>query len=218
MFEVPRSFVPAAGRDWLLPFYDPLLRLMGADRIRAALIDEADPQPGDRVLDLGCGTGSLALQLRERRPETVVCGMDPDPKALARARRKAERAGVEVEWQQGFADALPFPDASFDCVVSSLVFHHLSPDVLRAAVPEIRRVLRPRGSVHVLDFGAAGHGVHGLLAYLVSHHHGDEDMAGELPTLMEEAGLVEVEAHAAHRTFLGELLVTTIGKVPKQAA
>ena len=217
MSEAPRSFIPAAGRDWLLPFYDPLLRLLGADRIRAALIDEAAPQPGDRVLDLGCGTGSLAIQLLASCPEARLCGLDPDPKALARARQKAARAGLEIEWHQGFADALPFGDGSFDCVVSSLVFHHLAPSTVRAAVPEIRRVLRPGGTLNVLDFGAAGHGIHGLLSHLASHEHGDEDVAGELPGLMETAGLVEVATHPARRTLFGELFLTT-GMLKAQAA
>ncbi|MBW2243894.1 MAG: class I SAM-dependent methyltransferase [Deltaproteobacteria bacterium] len=217
MSEAPRSFIPAAGHDWLLPLYDPLLRLMGVDRIRAALIDEAAPQPGDRVLDLGCGTGSLAIQLLAACPEARVCGMDPDPKALGRARRKAVQAGVELEWREGFADALPFEDGSFDCVVSSLVFHHLAPNTVRAVVPEVRRVLRPGGTLNVLDFGAAGHGIHGLLSHLASHQHGDEDVAGELPELMEKAGLVEVESRPTRRTLLGEVFLTT-GKLPDQAA
>ncbi len=217
MSHSTRSFVPAAGVDWLLPLYDPLLRLMGEDHIKGALIDAADPRPGDRVLDLGCGTGTLAVLLKGRRPEVEVCGLDPDPKALARARRKAERNGAKVEWRQGFADELPFPDASFDRVVSSLVFHHLPPAAVRATVPEIRRILRPAGSVHVLDFGSAGHGLHGLLAKFQAHQHGHEDVAGELPSLMERAGLVEVSARKAHRTLLGSLCLTE-GRVPKEAA
>ncbi|MCP5065157.1 MAG: class I SAM-dependent methyltransferase [bacterium] len=218
MPEVPRSFVPAAGRDWLLPLYDPLLRLMGVDRIRAILIDQASPQPGDRVLDLGCGTGSLAIQLRALHSEVVVSGLDPDSKALARARRKGDRSGSEIEWHQGYADALPFPDGSFDRVVSSLVFHHLPPDVVRKAIPEIRRVLRPGGMLSVLDFGAAGHGVvSALLSRVASHQHGEEDVAVELLAMMEEAGLVEVEVRSASWTLFGELFLTT-GKVPRQVA
>jgi ubiquinone/menaquinone biosynthesis C-methylase UbiE len=204
-----RSFVPAAGRDWLLPLYDPLLRLLGEERIKGALFEAAEICPGQRVLDLGCGTGTLALLIRARCPEAQVVGLDPDPKALAIARRKAERAGVEIDWQQGFADDLPFEDASFDRVVSSLVFHHLPPDRVRATVPELQRVLKPGGSVWVLDFGAGGHhGLHGILAHLTSHQHGDEDVAEELPTLLGEAGLVDAEARPAGRTFMGSLVLT----------
>ncbi|MBW2268487.1 MAG: methyltransferase domain-containing protein [Deltaproteobacteria bacterium] len=204
-----RSFVPAAGRDWLLPFYDPLLRLLGEERIKETLIEAADIRPGQRVLDLGCGTGTLALMIRERCPEAEVIGLDPDPKALAIARSKAERAGAAVEWRQGFADDLPFEDGSFDRVVSSLVFHHLPPDVVRAALPELRRVLEPGGSVWVLDLSHGGtHGLHGLLARFASHQHGDEDVAGQLPTLMEGAGLLAAEARPCRRTFMGPLVLT----------
>ncbi len=204
-----RAFVPAAGRDWLLPFYDPLLRLLGEDRLKGALIEAADIRPGHRVLDLGCGTGTLALMIRAQYPEAHVVGLDPDPKALSIAGRKAERAGAVVEWHQGFADALPFEDGSFDRVVSSLVFHHLTAETVRATVPELRRVLKPGGSVWVLDFGQGGtHGLHGLMAWLTSHQHGDEDVAGELPDLMEDAGLVAAEAEPARWTLMGPLVLS----------
>jgi ubiquinone/menaquinone biosynthesis C-methylase UbiE len=204
-----RTFVPAAGRDWLLPLYDPLLRLLGGDRLKQPLIEAADIRPGQRVLDLGCGTGSLALLIKEQCPEAAVVGLDPDAKALAIARSKALRAAAAVEWRQGFAEELPFEDASFDRVVSSLVFHHLPPDAVRATLPELRRVLKPGGSLWILDLGHGGtHGLHGLLARFASHQHGDEDVAGQLPTLMEGAGLVAAAAEPCRRSFLGAMVLT----------
>ncbi len=204
-----RAYVPAAGRDWLLPLYDPLLRLLGDARLKRAFLERADIRPGQRVLDLGCGTGNLALRLHELCPEAEIVGLDPDPKALERARAKAARAGATIEWQQGSADALPFPDASFDRVISSLVFHHLPPDVVRATVPELRRVLAPGGSVWVLDFGHAGHhGLHGWLSKIASHQHGDEDVAGALPALLRDAGLVNAEAAPFRRSLFGPLQLT----------
>jgi ubiquinone/menaquinone biosynthesis C-methylase UbiE len=204
-----RSYVPAAGHDWLLPLYDPLWRLLGGDRIKGPMIEAAEIRSGHRVLDVGCGTGSLAMLIRARCPGAEVVGIDPDPKALAIARAKAERAGETIEWQQGFADALPFEDASFDRVVSSLVFHHLPPEVVRATIPELRRVLKPAGSVWVLDLGHGGtHGLHGLMARFASHQHGDEDMAGELPTLMEAAGLRDAEVVTSSPSILGSMVLT----------
>jgi len=165
-----RTFVPAAGLDWCLPLYDPLVRLLGGDQARRALLEQAALRPGHAVLDVGCGTGSLATLVKGLHPGVQVTGVDPDPKALERARRKAARANVSVRLDRGFADALPYPDASFDRVLSSFVFHHLQEDEKGWMLSEARRVLKPGGSLHLLDF--AGHEP-GVL------------------TLMREAGLQE---------------------------
>ena len=147
-----RHFIPAAGHDWLLPFYDPLQTLIGGDSFRRSMIDEARIQPGQRVLDIGCGTGSLVVQLLRLHPEADVTGLDPDAKALARARRKAERAGVSPKLERGFSDDLPYPDAAFHFVFSSFMFHHLKPEEQQATLSEVHRVLKPGGSFHLVDF------------------------------------------------------------------
>src|SRR5688572_14220291 len=108
------TFLPAAGHDLLLPFYDAVTRFMGIERTRAALIEQAEPAPAHRVLDVGCGTGSLLLALKQAQPELEAVGADPDPKALARARRKAGRAGVSVDFDRGFGSSLPYPEQHFD--------------------------------------------------------------------------------------------------------
>ena len=150
-----RHFIPAAGHDWLLPFYDPLQTLMGGDSYRRTMVDLAGIQPGQRLLDIGCGTGSLVVQLSRLHPKADVTGLDPDPKALARARKKADRAGLSPKLEQGFSDDLPFPDSSFDVVFSSFMFHHLEPDEQQATLTEVRRVLKPGGSFHLVDFSGA---------------------------------------------------------------
>ena len=150
-----RHFIPAAGHDWLLPFYDPLQTLMGGDSYRRTMVDLAGIQPGQRLLDIGCGTGSLVVQLSKLHPKTDVTGLDPDPKALARARKKADRAGLSLKLEQGFSDDLPFPDSSFDVVFSSFMFHHLEPDEQQGTLAEARRVLKPGGSFHLVDFSGA---------------------------------------------------------------
>jgi len=95
---------------------------------RDRLLDQAHIRSGHRVLDVGCGTGSLTIQLKRLNPETDIVGLDPDPKALALARRKAARAAVSIQLDQGFGDELPYPDGSFDRVLSSLMFHHVPTD------------------------------------------------------------------------------------------
>ena len=110
MREPRRSDIPAAGHDWFLPLYDPLVKLLGAEPARRRLLDQATLRPGHRVLDIGCGTGSLVTLIKRLYPDVHVTGLDPDPKALTRARRKAERASVSVELEQGFSDDLPYPE------------------------------------------------------------------------------------------------------------
>jgi ubiquinone/menaquinone biosynthesis C-methylase UbiE len=207
------DFVPAAGVDWLLPLYDPLCRLLGTHRYRERLLDAAAIRPGERVLDLGCGTGALSLQLYRRHPDARLTGLDPDPHALARARAKAAREGAPVEWQQGFGDALPFADGGFDRVVSSLVFHHLTHDGRRATLAEIARVLAPGGRLLVLDFGPP----HGALDRLLLHlfHRDDrleDNLAGRIPALMADAGLAEPREAARMRSPFGSLAIWEAAK------
>jgi ubiquinone/menaquinone biosynthesis C-methylase UbiE len=150
--HVRRTFIPAFGRHWALPLYDPFVKLIGGDRARSTLV-EAAIRPGQRVLDVGCGTGSLAVLIKRLHPEVDVVGLDPDPRALARARRKAERATVQIRLDQGFSDALPYADASFACVLSSFMFHHLQAAEKAKTLHEVRRVLEPGGRLYLLDFG-----------------------------------------------------------------
>ena len=125
MSESTRPYLPAAGYDWTLPLYDPIVKLLGGDSARRMLLDQAELRPGYRVLDIGCGTGTLAILTKSLYPDVAIVGIDPDPKALARARRKASRAAVSIQFDQGFGDELPYPEASFDRVFSSFMFHHL---------------------------------------------------------------------------------------------
>lgn len=202
-----RAFIPAAGRDWLLPLYDPLLRWLGRERaVKGALIEQAAISPGMRVLDLGCGTGTLAVALVTACPQARIHAADPDPQALAIGRRKARAAAAEVEFANANAQALPYPDAHFDRVLSSFVFHHLLPDEKRAALREVRRVLAPGGSFHLLDFGPPQKGRRSLLARWL--HHGErmrENAEGRLPALMSEAGLRAARPVGRGETLFGSI-------------
>jgi ubiquinone/menaquinone biosynthesis C-methylase UbiE len=123
-------------------------------RFRKKQVELARLAPGESVLDVGCGTGTLAIAAARRVGTTgSVTGIDPAENLLARARGKARRARVAVDFRAGTGDALPCEDASFDAVLSTLVLHHLPHDVLRAAVQEMRRVLKPGGRVLVVDIG-----------------------------------------------------------------
>lgn len=188
MASTDRPYLPAAGHDWALPLYDPLVRILGIGRAWDALILQAGLAPGQRVLDIGCGTGSLALRVKQSHPDVAVVGLDPDPNALARARRKSAAAALPIDFEQGFSDRMVYPDGSFDRVLSSFMFHHLSKEAKIQTLAEVRRVLRPGGSLHLVDFvGEAGR--HGFLMRVF--HPGDamaDNAADRVVTRMREAG------------------------------
>src|SRR5918999_4553952 len=145
MSHTERPYLPAAGHEWFLPMYDPLTKLLGFDAARRKLLDQAELKGNYRVLDIGCGTGTLAVLTKRLYPNVDVAALDPDPRALSRARRKAERAAVFVRFDRGFADAIGYADATFNRVFSSMMFHHLEEADKEQALREIRRVLKPGG-------------------------------------------------------------------------
>jgi ubiquinone/menaquinone biosynthesis C-methylase UbiE len=207
MSHANRAFLPAAGLDLLLPLYDPMVKLLGADRARKRLYEQASVQPHHRVLDIGCGTGTFAVAIKGWLPSVQVVGLDPDPKALARGRRKAERAGVSICFDQGFATALPYSDGSFDRVFSSLMFHHLPQDAKFATMREVRRVLKPDGSLHLLDFEEEGPRSHNPLARWL---HSTERMQGntreQILGWMREAGLAEPRVVDSNQPIFGSIV------------
>jgi ubiquinone/menaquinone biosynthesis C-methylase UbiE len=202
MSESQRTYLPAAGRDLFLPLYDLIAKLLGADRARQALFDLAPLRPGDRVLDIGCGTGTFATILKQRFPGVEVTGLDPDPKALARARRKAEQASVSVRFDQGFADSLEYPAMSFDVVFSSFMFHHLQGSNREKTLREVRRVLKPEGSFYLLDFEASPSG-HGLFKLFHSGERLRDNTESRILTLMGDAGFPDRKKVAVHPVLFG---------------
>jgi ubiquinone/menaquinone biosynthesis C-methylase UbiE len=188
MFSSTKAYLPAAGRDWLLPLYDPMVKLLGADAARKVLLDQATIQAGQRILDIGCGTGTFAMLIKELHPDVDIVGLDPDPKALAQAQRKAKRSAMPIRFDQGFSDELPYPDASFDRVFSTFMFHHLAADKREKTLCEVRRVLAAGGSFHLLDFTPPEHS-QGLLArYLHSSERLKDNSVERILSLMNRAG------------------------------
>lgn len=198
-----RDFLPAAGHDFFLPLYDPIVRLMGFERSRHELISQADVNPDHQVLDLGCGTGTFVVLLKRQYPTAQVIGLDPDEKALQRAENKVRRAGLSVQLDRGFGDELPYETDSFDRVFSSFMFHHLDEQTKKKTLEEVRRVLKPSGSFHLLDFTADG-GSHGFLARLFHSHALMKDNTDErLLQLMNGAGFTNAAKVRGESMFFG---------------
>lgn len=189
--ETQKEFVPAAGRDVFLPLYDPIVSFMGAARARKELITQASIQPNQRVLDLGCGTGTLVVQLKRKYPAAQIVGLDPDPKALRRARKKVKRAGVEVQLDEGFADKLAYGEGEFDRVLSSFMLHHLEDPDREKMLREVLRVLKPAGTFHLLDFAGGEDRAPGRWGRLVdSHAHLEGNSQQRILQLMKRAGFM----------------------------
>jgi SAM-dependent methyltransferase len=204
MEETQRTYIPAAGRDWALPLYDPLVKLLGGDVARRALVEQAALRPHQRVLDVGCGTGTLVTLIKRLHPDVEVVGLDPDLRALARARRKAERASARIQFDQGFADELPYPEASFDRVFSSLMFHHLGRDEKESMLREVRRILRPGGFLCLLDFGGPESGAGGFLARLLhSNHQFRDNSEDRILGFMSRAGFTSPKKVSQGTMFFG---------------
>jgi SAM-dependent methyltransferase len=206
----PIRYIPALGHHWLTGLYDPVVALTTRERsFKSGLLKQLDPVAGQHVLDLGCGSGTLALMLLVATPGLRVTGVDGDPAMLAQARRKAARAGQTAQLDQALAQQLPYADGEFDAVVSSLFFHHLDRSTKIAAMREAFRVLKPGGSFNVADWGRAAnplmrlafHGIQLLDGYPTTA----DNVAGRLPEFMGEAGFSVAQETDRYSTMFGTM-------------
>jgi ubiquinone/menaquinone biosynthesis C-methylase UbiE len=212
-----RKFLPALRWKALTPAFDTVVRITAREHaIKQRLLDQAAVRPGDSVLDLGSGTGTLALWLKQRCPEAGVMGLDADPDVLALARRKAAAARCDIEFVEGFSTELPFPPDSFDTVLSTLFFHHLTGADKRGTLAEVVRVLKPSGQLHVADWGKPSDPAMAALFYSVRLLDGFEvtadNVRGALPALFEESGLEDARERNRLRTALGTLALYSARK------
>lgn len=202
--------MPALGYHALTRFYDPVVAATTRERaFKTALLRQTQIEPGMSVLDLACGTGTLAMMLAEVADGIQITGVDGDPAVLAIARAKAAAAGVPIDYQQGLSDQLMFASAQFDRVLSSLFFHHLDNAAKRAALSEIHRVLKPGGTLHIADWGEATNPIMRLAFFgiqlLDGFHTTASSVAGHLPRMIGEAGLSEVVETRRFSTIFGTM-------------
>ena len=200
-------YIPALSFRWLTPFYDPVLKWgMREEIFKRHLVAQADLRPGMQVLDLGCGTGTLTILLKQSQLAAGVNGLDGDPDVLDIAQDKASNAGASIHWSCGLAFALPYTDGVFDRVVASLVLHHMTSSQKRRTFGELQRVLRPGGELHIVDFGRPHSPVMSAMALVMRHFEETADhFAGLLPAMLSESGFAQVTETSYFATVFGPL-------------
>ena len=204
-------YVPALGFHWLTRFYDPLIAMsMREETLKTRLVEQAAIASGHDVLDVGCGTGTLAMRAKSRHPSARIVGLDGDPEVLGIARRKIDGAHLQIELHEGFADdGSAFAPASFDRILTSLLLHHLPSEQKRLALKAMRSWLRPGGELHVLDFGPQDGRLLGTLARGVGWLDGvdrlKDNWDGRLPEMMREAGFDRAEETGRALTLFGSI-------------
>jgi ubiquinone/menaquinone biosynthesis C-methylase UbiE len=211
----PTDFIPALGFHRLTPLFDLVAAVAVRDRaIKRRVLERVAIASGEDVLDVGCGTGTLALAAAHAAPSVRVTGLDADPSILAQAEKKAAAAGRDIRFDQGRSTALPYADASFDLVLSTLFFHHLPDDAKRQSATELVRVLRPGGRLVVGDLGRPQDPLMRVAVRVtVQLFDGVTTTAlnvrGQLPDVLAGVGLEAVTVHDRVRTPTGSYEIMT---------
>lgn len=205
------KFVPALSFDFLTPFYDTAVKWTTREKVfKEELAGQIKIPAGGRLLDLACGTATLTISLKRKFPKAEIYGLDGDTKILQIARHKAEDSGEELNFTESYSTALPYPDEHFNAVVSSLFFHHLTPENKRRTLREVSRVLKSGGMLHVADWGKPASVLMKIVSQPIIWLDGTttkDSFAGKMPDLMTEAGFKEINETANFGTFFGTIRI-----------
>ncbi len=204
------EYIPALSYDWLTSLYDPVVALTTREKtFKNALTEQVRIGVNHRVLDLGCGTGTLSILLKQKHQKAQIVGIDGDSKILGIAKTKARKAGHEIQFDEGMSFDLPYENESFDRVISSLFFHHLTRENKLKTLREVKRVLRPNCQFHVADWGLPDSWLMRGSSYLIQLLDGLETtndcFNGQLPQLMGDAGFASIEETNHFNTFFGTI-------------
>jgi len=211
------DYVPALAYDGLTRFYDPLIAMaLRENTFKSALVEQAKIQNGQRVLDLACGTATLTLMIKSACPDAEVTGVDGDPKILGIARGKIEKAQADIALDEAMSYALPYEDQTFDRVLSSLFFHHLTSENKTRTAAELHRILKPGGSLHVADWGKpqnlAMAGAILTVRCLDGFDITDDNVKGRLPAFFERADFKDVGLRREFATVMGTIALYSAQK------
>ena len=205
-----QSYVPALAYAPLTRFYDVVVGLTTREAtFKKALIAQAEINDGARIIDVACGTGTLALMLKMRYPDVDVVGLDGDTTVLKIARKKFEKEAVSVQLDEGLSYEMPYSDEEFDMAMSSLFFHHLSYEMKERTAREMYRILRPGGELHIADWGKPGNRLMSLLFYGIQMLDGfentDDNRKGALLQIFGDAGFNNLMAGESFSTIFGTM-------------
>lgn len=205
-----KDYIPALKYDFLTPFYDSILNLtLRENTFKHRLVENACIEDNYTILDLGCGTGTLSILIKQLFPTVKMFALDGDTNILEIARKKATESKVKISFEQGMAYKLPYPNNSFDRVVSSLVFHHLKTENKVSTLKEIYRILRPGGQLHIADWGKAQNLLMRLAFLSIQFLDGfattTDNVNGLLPQLIDSAGFIKVSETFSYMTVYGTL-------------
>lgn len=209
-----KRFTPALGYSWLTPIYDLAVAVLTRENVwRRRLVRQIRPAHDDRVVDIGCGTGSLAVLIKQQAPGATVVGVDPDPAVLQRAKSKARAGKVEVVWRAGFLTAdLVREIAPVTKVVSSLVLHQTPLEEKQLILDRAFELLEPGGELHIADYGQQHSGMmRFLFRQTVQRLDGIEDTQsnadGVLPDLISKAGFIDIVESDVIPTLTGSISI-----------
>lgn len=184
--------------DWIVGTFT-----LGREKaMRAQTLKHAALKPGERVLDIGCGTGTLAIAAAQAHPECDVTGVDPAAAMIERARKKTRAAGVKARFEVGVVEKIDAENDSFDVVLCTLVLHHLPEGMQASALGEIRRVLKPGGRLVLVDFGGSGLFVHDLIARFMGREATASHSVKRVERLLADAGFADSKLHPMSLGYL----------------
>lgn len=183
----------------MVPLYDAFCALLGLGRrFKEQVLGAVPIQPGAVVADIGCGTGVLLAAGKAKHPAARFIGIDPDEQALAIAKQRLQKAALDAELLQAYAEALPLPGESVDVCFSTLAFHHMPNEVKYRAVREMYRVLRPSGQAVIADFGPSqSRGLRRLL-FFEKLEYLEGNLQGLIPRFLGEAGFQNIAEQGRH--------------------
>jgi len=211
------QYIPALRFNWLTHLYDPVIAVTTREKtFKKKLIKQADIQKGYEVIDIGSGTGTLALWIKQSEPEAQVIGLDGDPMILSIAQRKSQDQGLSITFEQVLSYDMPYSNNRFDRCLSSLFFHHLTLENKEKTFREMYRILKHGGEIHIADWGKPSNVLMRFLFYQIQLLDGfkttTDNIKGVLPKLMKTVGFQNVSVVEEVPTIFGTMTLYSATK------